>query len=148
MSPDASRDPSPRPTDRVRGELPGRLRLVEVRTDHRPDSTVRVVVQLEGPDGRRRAEIQGVGTGVVELRLAAAATLEAVAGAVPAADPLRMVGVKTVRAFDADLVLAVLRGPEDAGRRLVGAVPTGDDPSRAAAAAVLDAVNRVLGEAG
>lgn len=135
------------PPDESRPSLPGRLRLAEVRTEHRPDAGVRIVVDLEVGDDRHRGEAEGVGTRAVELRMAGAATLEAVRQAVPDAGSLRLVGMKTVRAFDADLVLAGLRSGQNGKRRLVGAVPSEGDLDRAAAAAVLDAVNRVLGPA-
>lgn len=125
-----------------------RLRLAGVRAEHRADSGVRIVVELADGDGRHRGEADGVGTGAVELRLAGTATLEAVRRALPETADLRLVGMKRVRAFDADLVLAGLRSGRHGDRPLVGAVPAEGDPDRAAAAAVLDAVNRVLGAPG
>lgn len=109
---------------------------------------MRIVVELEGEDGRHVGEVEGVGTGAMELRLAAAATLEAIRRAAPRAEGVRLVGMKTVRAFDADLVLAGLRSPWDGGQRLIGAVPARGDADRAAAAAVLDALNRALHPSG
>lgn len=130
--------------DRPREGDGGRLRLVDVRTEHRPDSGVRIVVELADGEVRHRGEVEGVGTGAVELRLAGAAALEAIRRAVPETEDLRLVGMKEVRAFDADVVLAGLRSHREHDGRLVGAVPSAGDPDRAAAAAVLDAVNRVL----
>ncbi len=132
-------------TDRLPG---GRLRLAEVRAEHSADSAVRIVVELADDEERHRGEAEGVGTGAVQLRLAGSATLEAVSRALPETAELRLVGMKRVRAFDADLVLAGLRSGRDGKRPLVGAVPVEGDPDRAAAAAVLDAVNRVLGAPG
>lgn len=123
----------------------GRLRLADIETEHRPDARVRIAVELEASGRRFRGEAEGVGTGAVELRLAASAALEAVRRAAPdETGDLRLVGTKAVRAFDADLVLTGLRFQGERGDRLVGAVPAEGDPDRAAAAAVLDAVNRVL----
>ncbi len=147
MSDEAGQDGSER-ADRSPSLPDGRLRLAGVRSEHRPDSGVRIVVELEADGERHRGEVEGVGTGAVQLRLAGAATLEAVRRAVPGTEGLRLVGMKTVRAFDADLVLAGLRSHREEERRLVGAVPSDGDPDRAAAAAVLDAVNRVLAPSG
>lgn len=141
--------PSDTPPPGAAGSGPqGRLRLVEVRTEHRPDAGVRIVVELEGGNDRHVGEVEGVGTGVAELRMAATATLEAVRRAVPDTRNVRLVGMKTVRAFDAELVLAGLRSPWNGGQHLIGAVPAHGDPDRAAAAAVLDALNRVLHPSG
>lgn len=147
MNDDPQQSVTPRPAAAEEGP-PGRLRLVDVRSEHRPDSGVRIAVELEGDAGRHVGEVEGVGTGAVELRLAATATLEAVRRAVPGTGGVRLVGMKTVRAFDADLVLAGLRSPWDGSQRLIGAVPARGDAVRAAAAAVLDALNRVLHPAG
>lgn len=147
MSDDAKQEAADRP-DGPEAPPGGRLRLAEVRTEHRADSGVRIVVELADGEERHRGEADGVGTGAVELRLAGSATLEAVRRALPEAAELRLVGMKRVRAFDADLVLAGLRSGLDGERPLVGAVPAEGNPDRAAAAAVLDAVNRVLGPAG
>lgn len=129
------------PTAARRGR---RLRLASV-TAKRDDSSrrhVEVVLERRGREWTGSAE--GVGGPQVELRLAAEAALEAVNGSVGAMVPFRMVGVKSIRAFDGDLVLVGLRGQDQPGRRLVGAVPVTGSPARAAAAAVLDALNRHL----
>lgn len=141
MERDDTRAPGPRPTTARRGR---RLRLASV-TAHRDDSSsrrVEVVLERRGREWTGTAE--GVGGPQVELRLAAEAALEAVNGSVQSMVPFRMVGVKSIRAFDGDLVLVGLRGPDRPGRRLVGAVPVTGSPARAAAAAVLDALNRHL----
>ena len=58
-----------------------------------------------------------------------------------------LLGVKAVRAFDANVVIVSMALPdENAGQRLVGCFLTPDaDPSRGAALAVLNATNRILG---
>lgn len=144
MNDDQQRDGGGSGADGTREGDGGRLRLVDVRTEHRPDSGVRIVVELSDGGVRHRGEVEGVGTGAVELRLAGAAALEAIRQAVPEAAEMRIVGMKKVRAFDADVVLAGLRSHRESDGRLVGAVPSSGDSDRAAAAAVLDAVNRVL----
>ena len=56
----------------------------------------------------------------------------------------QMVGIKPFRAFDADVVVALLRSDVD-GKSLIGAALATEDPYRSAALAVLNATNRHLG---
>ena len=56
-----------------------------------------------------------------------------------------MAGVKRVRSFDADLMVASLFRAGPPRQQLVGAVVVGEDPLRAACIAVLNALNRLLG---
>ena len=58
-----------------------------------------------------------------------------------------LLGVMAVRAFDATVVIVSLAatGGEGTDQRVVGSVLTETDPSRAAALAVLNATNRILG---
>ena len=85
----------------------------------------------------------GYGTETIEIRLAALATLEAIRK-VTATPPFRLVGVKQMHAFDADVILVALRDPEIEGTSYIGAVPVRTTHVAAAAAAVMDATNRVL----
>ena len=122
-----------------------RFRLVSAtaRTDASSRREVTVVLERRGVSHRGSSE--GVGGPQVELRLAAEATMEAIADALGGTVPFRMVGVKSIHAFDGDLVLVGLSGRGASDRRFVGAVPQTEGPARAAAAAVLDALNRRLG---
>lgn len=121
-----------------------RLRLASVVADRDESSRRRVEVVLERRGDRWSGSAEGVGGTQVELRLAAEATLDAVTASTGEALPFRLIGVKSIRAFDGDLVLVGLRGREEPARRLVGAVPVTGGAARAAAAAVLDALNRHL----
>jgi hypothetical protein len=56
-----------------------------------------------------------------------------------------LLGVKAVRAFDATVVIVSLSTNAEGDQRVVGSVLTEDDPARAAALAVLNATNRILG---
>ena len=129
----------------VRGEgLEVRPRLSNVEIERDRGSHVHVVVELELPNRTERGEAEGVGTETVELRLAAEATLEAIHAAIGRTQ-FRLLGIKRIHAFDADVVLVVLREHEgDARQRFVGAVPVRDTLVHGAAGAVLDATNRVL----
>lgn len=124
--------------------LDRRLRLASVVAERDDSSRRRVEVVLQRREDRWSGSAEGVGGPQVELRLAAEATLAAVSDSTGEALPFRMIGVKSIRAFDGDLVLVGLRGREEPSRRLVGAVPVTGGPARAAAAAVLDALNRHL----
>lgn len=105
-----------------------------------------MAVTLELDGARVVGEAEGIGTETIEIRLAAEATLSAVEKVLQTSGRLGLVGVKRVHAFDADVVLAAIRSPELSTKQLLGAAALGDhDPAQGAAAAVLDAVNRVLG---
>jgi hypothetical protein len=121
-----------------------RLQFLGVDTERLPTSGIRIAVHLANRDEEFQGESEGVGTRVVELRLAAEATLEAAGRAVGRPDSLRLVGLKEIHAFDSDLVLVAVRDEDGPVRRLVGAVPVTEDPCSAAVRATLDAVNRVL----
>lgn len=137
---------------------------VEVRPLHRAGAAARSRVRLEGAscvavdERSRRAEVTLEWTGerftatmvgepglAMELRLVAEAALQAVHRLRPETQDIRLVGVKPTRAFDADLMVASLYRPGPPAQRLVGAVLVGDDHHRAAATAVLGALNRLLG---
>jgi hypothetical protein len=121
-----------------------RARFEGVSRTEEPERMVRMRVALSR-DGR---EVVGEAVGErgepLEMRAAAAAALDAVERL--AAEPLGLVlaGVKQLRAFDAELIVVSLYGP-GTGRKLLGVVLAGNDVRRAAAIAVLHALNRVLG---
>jgi hypothetical protein len=122
-----------------------RVRFVSLDRQVQPDQQVRYTAVLEW-DGRLEAAMatgeKGEG---VELRTVATATLAAVTALVPELTTVRLAGVKQVRAFDADLVVVSLYRPESRLHNLVGAVVAAGDSGRAAATAVLSALNRLLG---
>lgn len=125
-----------------------RLRLVDVQTERDASSGLAVTVELEWEGRTHTGSARGVGTSTVELRLGAEATLEALGECTGDADFARLVGVKTVHAFDSEVILVSVRCRAAPGRNLVGAVPVeGRDTTRTAAAAVLDALTRVAGPA-
>lgn len=122
-----------------------RVRFLGAEVERAPASELRVRVRLAVRGDDFVAETRGTGAGVVELRLAVEATLSALEEAVPRAPRFQMVGVKSVRAFDAEAVMVGLRTAPPDERHLMGCVRVGASPARAAATATLDAVNRVLG---
>jgi len=121
-----------------------RLRIDEVDVSRTASAEVTVRVTLGDGTDLHLGRATGVGSRVVELRVAADATVEAIDLALDRHEFVRLVGVKQIHAFDQDLVLVALRPGDRPARQLLGAVPIRDDPARAVVAAVLDAVNRVL----
>lgn len=106
---------------------------------------LRVRVTLEWQDRLYHGEAVGEVAPAIELRTAANAALDAIASLIGTGKELRLIGVKPIRAFDAEMVVVSVHrtGPEP--RRYVGAVMADRDPLRAAALAVLHALNRMLG---
>jgi hypothetical protein len=122
-----------------------RVRFVEVSRSVAPDQQVsfRVTLEWGGKDYHGRAT--GDKGGAVELRTIATAALAALAEIVPSEMSIRLAGIKQVRAFDADMVVVSLYRTDAQPHSLVGAVVIGEDAQRAAAVAVLSALNRLLG---
>ena len=131
--------------DDIPGEgMEHRIELASATVERDRGSHAHVSVELRLPDRVEIGEADGVGTETVELRIAAEATLRAI-HAVIGKDRFSLLGVKRLHAFDADVILVVLREADgDARQRFVGAVPVRDTLVHGAAAAVLDATNRVL----
>ena len=138
---------TPEPGDEVRTAPPdtGRLRLTAYRCTRSPASVCQVQVELEDASGRRATgSAQGALAFSGELRIAADATLRALEAARPDHPRFDLLGVKTLRAFDANLVIvAVATRRLGVPTRLLGCVQSVDDLDRAAVLAVLDATNRV-----
>ena len=124
-----------------------RLKLVEVDHETFQDGRCAVRVHMEWRDRAVHATREGTETLQGILRAAALATLEAADAAAEDGLTLELVGVKAIRAFDAEVIIAAVRGHTETDRyRLLGscAAATDTDPARASVLAVLDAVNRVL----
>lgn len=123
-----------------------RLRVVDVERVPEAGSRIRIRVSVE-LDGELRVEdAEGLDTPIMELRLAAEATLAAASAVLEDPDWLELVGVKLLHAFDADVILIAVRTADEPGRKLVGAVPAiMGERTRAAVSATLDAINRVMG---
>jgi len=105
--------------------------------------TVRVTLEWDGV--LHHGEAANEGGDLIELRTAAAAALNAIEKLLGEELHIKLVGVKQVKAFDAELMVVALYRTGDAPQRLVGSVSASGDPRRAAAVAVLNALNRVLG---
>jgi hypothetical protein len=127
--------PAPEPRRRVRFVA---ARLLAPRTG-------RSVAQVELEwDGQTYSdEVEGETGTAVELRLAAQATLRALEAILNGRMQFGLVGIKSFRAFDTDVVVVLLR--TENVHALIGASLATGDPHRSAALAVLNATNRVLG---
>jgi hypothetical protein len=127
--------PAPEPRRRVRFVA---ARLLAPRTG-------RSVAQVELEWGGQtfRDEVEGETGTAVELRLAAQATLRALEAILNGRMQFGLVGIKSFRAFDTDVVVVLLR--TENVHALIGASLATGDPHRSAALAVLNATNRVLG---
>lgn len=122
-----------------------RPRFARFRLARLADGRCRARVALQWEHrGRFVGEAEAIGAASGELRCAAQACLNALMQGVPEA-AFDILGVKAIRAFDANVVLVSLavRGAP-AAPRLVGSCLAGDNLPRAAALAVLHATNRIV----
>lgn len=105
-----------------------------------------VCLEWEGVEYRGKEE--GVGRSAIEHRVAAEATLKALALLLRGDVGFRLVGTKAVKAFDDNVAIVALAVQEGNGgeRHVIGAALAEDhDMARGMARAVLNATNRLLG---
>jgi hypothetical protein len=122
------------------------LRFAEFVLDRLPNGRCRAKVGLTWRDSEAfTGESEGLCSQAGELRCAAQACVNALCQAVQGESTFELLGVKAVRAFDATVVIVSLATTAEGDQRVVGSVLTEDDPGRAAALAVLNATNRILG---
>ncbi|HUF51042.1 MAG TPA: hypothetical protein VMN60_09430 [Longimicrobiales bacterium] len=122
-----------------------RVRFVSVDSATLPDKQIRFTTTLEWSGRLYAGSATGEKGDTIELRTVASSALAAVSEIVSNEIALRLAAVKLVRAFDAEMVVVSLYRPDATPHNLVGAVVAGDDPRRAAATAVLNSLNRLLG---
>ncbi|MGH7585411.1 MAG: hypothetical protein ACREMH_04115 [Gemmatimonadales bacterium] len=124
-----------------------RLRFAEFKVDRLPSGRCQASVLLTWLEGKEyRGEAAGLTSQAGELRCAAEACLQALSKAVEGQVVFELVGVKSVRVFDSTVVIVSLGAKgEGVPPRVVGSCLTEDDTARAAALAVLNATNRILG---
>jgi hypothetical protein len=120
-----------------------RVRFVAARLTLPRTGRSHAEVELEWDGRSYRGDADGDAGSAMELRLAALATLRSLESVLEGRLHFGLLGIKQVRAFDADVVVALLRAP--GGDSLVGASLAVAGSHRAAALAVLNATNRVLG---
>jgi hypothetical protein len=120
-----------------------RVRFVSARMATPRIGRARAEVELEWGGGTFADAVEGETGSAMELRHAAQATLGALGGILDGRMQFTLVGIKSFRAFDTDVVVVLLR--TDNINPLIGASLATSDPYRSAALAVLNATNRVLG---
>src|SRR5690606_8894526 len=122
-----------------------RIRLRAVERMQEGEAVVRVRVTLEWEGRPTSADVAGEPGGQVELRTTALATLQALELVVGQPLGLRLAGVKALRVFDSEIMAVAFSKPGSPPARYIGTVLVGSDPLHAAAAAVLDGLNRLVG---
>lgn len=120
-----------------------RVRFVAARLTTPRTGRAMAQVELEWNGQTHRGEVEGETGAAVELRSAALATLRTLESILNGRMQFGLVGIKSFRAFDTDVVVVLLR--TENVNALIGASLATGDPYRSAALAVLNATNRVLG---
>ena len=133
------------PSSASPAERPGRLFFNSFTFERSPSGrgTANVVLEFGGRKWSGRAD--GQSSPIGDLRLGAEAAMHAVEDFAAGSLGLELMGVKLIRAFDANVVIvsATQRSARDV--KLVGCYLAEEDAMRGAALAVLNATNRVLG---
>ena len=121
-----------------------RVRFEQLDRREERDNRVRITVTLEWHGLKYVGEALGEKGEAIEMRTAATAALVALDKVLDGTLGMRLIGVKQVRAFDAELMVVSLY-KESTRQKLVGIVIMTGDACRAGALAVLSALNRSLG---
>lgn len=126
----------------------GRVRFEALDLERRPNSKVAARVTLAwNPDQQVVAEAEDDDSEIGQLRCAATATVRALESAVGDKVKLSVMGIRTIQAFDAVIVVVLLSGRFSSHtQRVLGSALITGRPVHAAARAVLSATNRLLGE--
>jgi hypothetical protein len=122
-----------------------RVKFIGVERVNERDGNVRMRVTLGWNGELKQGSAVNEAGELIELRTAAAAALDALEQVRGESLGIKLVGVKQLRAFDVELMVVALYRNGTTPQRFVGAVPVGGDTRRAAAVAVLNALNRILG---
>ena len=124
-----------------------RLRFHSFSLDRTRAGRVTCAVTLEyGPGEQITAESTGQASPAGDTRLGAEAAIKALEAFTEGTIKFELIGVKVVRVFDANVVIASLMQHGDSGpERLLGCYLAEGDLVRGAALSVLNATNRVLG---
>lgn len=104
-----------------------------------------VQIVLEYAGQRFVGATEGQSSPIGDLRLGAEAAMQAVEAFAHGGLGLELMGVKLIRAFDANVVIVSTTQRSARTVKLVGCYLADDDIVRGAALAVLNATNRVLG---
>lgn len=123
-----------------------RLRFTDFHFQRSADGRCSAEVELEWMEGVRvRGAAVGQSSQTVDLRVAAEAALRALERFSDEALSFELVGVKAIRAFDANVIIVSVTNHGSGPKKLLGSCLVETDPVRGAVVAVLSATNRVLG---
>jgi len=122
-----------------------RVRLKRAVLDHPDLRSAAASITLEWSDVEYARRAQGEGGPGGDLRTCSLATVEALRAVVPNLPEIQLVGVRSVRIFDRDLLVVLLRARVPGEPSLLGASFAEDDIASSVARAVLHAMNRMLG---
>ena len=128
-------------------DRPARLRFAAFTFQRLPSGLAAADVTLEWKDGVRYCgHAEGVSSSFADLRLAVEAALKAIAEFTRHEGVFELVGVKALRAFDANVVLVSILSKRDGkSQQLLGCRLAEGDLLRSAVLATLQATNRVMG---
>lgn len=124
-----------------------RLRFTRFHFERSRTAHCRAEVELEYEPGDSVVGVaEGIATPLGDSRLAAEATLRAIENFSKGELQLELLGVKQMRAFDANVVIvSVVCNRGEGERRLLGCHLADEDLLRGTVIATLQATNRVLG---
>jgi hypothetical protein len=122
-----------------------RLRFGSFSFTRSPAGRCTVQVELEHGGKRFVGRTEGQSSPIGDLRLGAEAAMQAVESFAQGRLGLELMGIKLVRAFDANVVVVSCTQRSSRETRLVGCYLADRDPVRGSALAVLNATNRILG---
>jgi hypothetical protein len=123
-----------------------RLRFTDFRFQRSADGRCAAEVELEWVEGIKvRGSASGQSSPTVDLRVAAEAALRAIERFSDNTLAFELVGVKSIRAFDASVIIVSIANRGAGPTRLLGSCLVETDPVRGAVVAVLGATNRMLG---
>lgn len=124
-----------------------RLRFADFSFSRTPSGQCSAEVSLEWDNAIYVGRAMGQSSPLGDFRVAADAALRALEEFARQGMRFELIGVKHVRAFDSNLLIAsVVMREESRTTRLVGCYLAETDTKRGAAMAVLNATNRVLGD--
>lgn len=126
-------------------DRPGRVHLGSFSFSRSPTGRCAAEVVLQFGETRYVGRCEGQSSPIGDLRLGAEAAMQAVESFAQGTLGLELMGVKIVRAFDANVVIVSATQRSAREVKLVGCYLAADDAVRGAALAVLNATNRVLG---
>lgn len=128
-----------------RPEARRRVRFVDSELEHPRVGWAVSRVSIEWNGSIANGEAEGESNPTYDLRLSAVATVKALQSLVPPAPHFHVVGVKPLRVFDQDLVVVLVRVEGSLDQPLVGSSLVTGGAARSASLAVLNALNRILG---